>query len=130
MHEFGIATSVLDAVERRAAGRRVAHVRVRAGALLRITGPALDQAFSLVSQGTVADGAMIDLVVVPVQLTCRTCGREEDTADALAVCGACGGADVDLRGGDELILESIQMAEGHHVPGNPRRDRGDPARPR
>ncbi|WP_084958686.1 hydrogenase maturation nickel metallochaperone HypA [Thermoactinospora rubra] len=120
MHEFGIAASVLDAVEQRAAGRRVTHVKVRAGALLRIAGPAFDQAFSLVAAGTVADGATTELVVVPARLACRTCGRQEETADTLAVCGGCGGDDVDLRGGDALVLESIQMAEGHHVPGNPR----------
>ncbi|WP_433236680.1 hydrogenase maturation nickel metallochaperone HypA [Streptosporangium sp. CA-135522] len=133
MHEFGIAEAVLDAVERRAEGRRVKRVRVRAGALLRITGPALDQAFALVSPGTVADGATVDLVVVPAQLICRSCGRREETSDALAVCGGCGSTDIDLQGGDGLVLESIRMAEGSqggtHVPGNSRRDRGDPAGP-
>ncbi|GAA3120349.1 hydrogenase maturation nickel metallochaperone HypA [Streptosporangium carneum] len=129
MHEFGIAEAVLDAVERRAEGRRVERVRVRAGALLRITGPALEQAFSLVSPGTVAEGAAVDLTVVPVRLTCSSCGGDEETTDALAVCGGCGSTDVDLRGGDELVLESIQMEGATHVPGNSRRDRGDPAGP-
>ncbi|MEV8635446.1 hydrogenase maturation nickel metallochaperone HypA [Streptosporangium sp. NPDC051023] len=130
MHEFGIAEAVLDAVERRAEGRKVARLRVRAGTLLRITGPAFDQAFSLVSPETVAEGATVDLIVVPARLICRSCGEDQETFDALAVCGACASTDVDLRGGDELVLESIQLEEvATHVSGNSRRDRGDSAGP-
>ena len=75
MHELGIAGAVLRAVERRAAGRRVRRARVRAGALLHISGPALNQAFITVSDGTVADGAHLDVVIEPARIGCRSCGR-------------------------------------------------------
>ena len=65
MHELGLCESLLDAVERRAAGRRVLGVRFRVGEDHRVVGEALDQAFALVSTGTVAEGADVDLVLVP-----------------------------------------------------------------
>jgi hydrogenase nickel incorporation protein HypA/HybF len=102
--------AILDAVERRAAGRRVTRVRVRVGVLHRVVSPALDQAFALVSEGTVAAGAAVDLVVVPARVRCAACGHEAETGDPLAVCSACGGADVEVAGGDELVLESIQLS--------------------
>ncbi|MFF0577758.1 hydrogenase maturation nickel metallochaperone HypA [Streptosporangium saharense] len=127
MHEFGIAEAVLDAVERRAQGRKVARLRVRAGAMLRITGPAFEQAFTMVAPGSVAEGAATDLVVIPARLACRTCGGDEETYDALAVCGGCASTDVDLSGGDELTLESIEFEEVvSHVSGDSGGDRGDP----
>ncbi|GLX09538.1 hydrogenase maturation nickel metallochaperone HypA [Microbispora sp. NBRC 16548] len=134
MHEFGIAEAVVDAVERRAAGRRVRRARVRAGALLRIAPHALDQAFCLASAGTVAEGATLDLVIEPVRLICRGCGHSAMCADPLTICGLCGGIDVDTEGGDSLVLESIQLdpditAEASYVPGYSGRDRGDSARP-
>ncbi|MBB2910946.1 hydrogenase nickel incorporation protein HypA/HybF [Streptosporangium becharense] len=129
MHEFGIAEAILAAVEKRADGRRVRRVRVRAGALLRVTEPMINQAFSMVADGSVADGARVELVVVPVTLTCRSCGRSTASADPFAVCPGCGGTDIDTEGGGDLVLESIQMAEASHVPGNPRRDRGGPLGP-
>ncbi|MEZ0075291.1 hydrogenase maturation nickel metallochaperone HypA [Planotetraspora sp. GP83] len=129
MHEFGIAEAIVDAVERRANGRRVRRARVRAGVLLRIAGPAMDHAFAMVSEGTVAEGAELDLVTEPVRVTCRTCGHSTTSDDAFAVCHECGGTDIDTEGGDRLVLESIQIAEASHVPGHPRRDRGDPAGP-
>jgi hydrogenase nickel incorporation protein HypA/HybF len=62
MHEVGLCESIMEAVERRAAGRRVLAVKVRAGDELMVAEPALDQAFVLVSEGTVAEGARIEMV--------------------------------------------------------------------
>lgn len=129
MHEFGIAEAILTAVEKRADGRRVRRARVHAGALLRITEPAINQAFAAIADGSVAEGAHLELVVVPVRMTCRSCGSMSASVDPFAVCAGCGATDIDTEGGDDLVLESIQLAEAAHVPGNSRRDRGNPVGP-
>jgi hydrogenase nickel incorporation protein HypA/HybF len=129
MHEIGLAAAILEAVEKRAAGRPVCRATIRAGALLRIVEPSMDQAFQLVTEGTVAEGAAIDMVVTPARLTCRACGHDGSTLDPLAACPTCGDGDVDVTGGDELVLESIEIGEARgDVPGNPGGDRGDPPR--
>jgi hydrogenase nickel incorporation protein HypA/HybF len=110
VHELGVCEGLLAVVERRAAGRQVARVRFRAGVLHRIDEPALRQAFELVSAGTVADGAELDLVTLPVIVRCRACEAETVADDMVAVCGTCGATDLDLRGGDELVLESLEIA--------------------
>lgn len=111
VRELGIARAVLRAVERRAAGRRVRRARVRAGALLHISGSALNHAFVTVSDGTVADGAQLDIVVEPARLGCRSCGRTTTSDRIPAACPRCGGTRMDLQGGDGLVLESVQFAE-------------------
>ena len=118
MHELGLCEGILEAVERRAAGRRVTRVRIRAGAQHRVVPAALDQAFALVAAGTVADGAAVDLVVVPMAVRCLDCGHQGEATDAQAACPACGGLELETSGGDELILESIQVEE-EHVSGHP-----------
>ncbi|WP_440098174.1 hydrogenase maturation nickel metallochaperone HypA/HybF [Streptosporangium sp. H16] len=129
MHEFGIAEAILTAVEKRADGRRVRRARVHAGALLRVTEQGINQAFSSISEGSVAEDAHVDLVIVPVRMTCRSCGSTSTSVEPFAVCAGCGDTDVHAEGGDDLVLESIQMAEASHVPGNSRRDRGNPVGP-
>jgi hydrogenase nickel incorporation protein HypA/HybF len=109
VHELGLCGGILEAVERRAAGRRVTRVRVRVGAQHRVVPSAFDQSFALVAQGTVADGAAVDLVVVPVAVRCLDCGHEAEATDPLAACPACGGLDLETEGGDELILEAIHI---------------------
>ena len=111
VHELGIAGAVLRAVERRAAGRRVRRARVRAGVLLRISAPALNQAFIVVSDGTVADGAQLDVVIEPARLSCRSCGRITLADRMLAACPGCRETRLDLQSGDGLVLESVQFAE-------------------
>jgi hydrogenase nickel incorporation protein HypA/HybF len=118
VHELGLCEGVLEAVERRAEGRRVTRVRVRVGAQHRVVPSAFDQSFALVAQGTVADGAAVDLVTVPVRVRCPDCGHEGEATDALAACPACGGLDLETEGGDELILEAIHVEEAN-VSGHP-----------
>ena len=110
MHEYGLCEGIVDAVLKRAAGRPVTRVKVRIGALHRVAEPALDQAFELLTAGTVAEHAAVDMVVVPVRATCGLCGWTGESDDVYAVCPACAGTEVAVEGGDELVLESIQLA--------------------
>jgi len=110
VHEFGLAEGVLDTVRRRAAGRAVRRVRLRAGVRHAIVEASMAHAFELVAAGTEAEGAALELVTVPARLTCRSCGWSGDTVDVLARCPGCGGESVDVTGGDELVLESLTYA--------------------
>lgn len=111
MHELGLCEGIVEAVNRRAAGRPVARVRVRAGVLLRVVEPSLTQAFALLAAGTPAADAEVELTQVPAQLSCRECGHRGETSDPLATCPGCGSSDPQLSGGDELVLESITWRE-------------------
>jgi hydrogenase nickel incorporation protein HypA/HybF len=109
MHEIGLCQSILEAVEQRAVGRRVTGVCVRVGTLQRVWKPAFDQAFEMVAAGTVAEGATVDLVVLPVRSTCRACGNSAESEGVPLACAACGATDLHVEGGDELVLESIRV---------------------
>jgi hydrogenase nickel incorporation protein HypA/HybF len=108
MHELGLCEAIVEAVERRASGRRVTGVRVRIGALHRVVEPALEQAFALAAAGSVAEGAEIEVVIVPLVAACRDCDHQGETTDQLAVCDACGSVELDVSGGEEFVLESVR----------------------
>ena len=107
MHEIGLCQSVLSVVEERAAGSRVAGVRLRVGALHRVSPEAFDQNFSLVAAGSLADGAAVEVEIVPVVGHCRDCGHQWEAQDQLPLCPGCESMQVELSGGDELVLESL-----------------------
>jgi hydrogenase nickel incorporation protein HypA/HybF len=65
VHEVGLCESLLEAVERRANGRRVLGVKFRVGEDHRVVDEALAQAFEMLAEGTVAEGAQVELEVVP-----------------------------------------------------------------
>jgi hydrogenase nickel incorporation protein HypA/HybF len=108
MHELGLCASIVDAVEQRAAGRPVARVRVQVGRLLHVHPEAFDQSFAVAAMGTVAHDARAELVMLPVRSRCTRCEQAWD-GDALPeVCPGCGAVDIELVGGDELILELVE----------------------
>jgi hydrogenase nickel incorporation protein HypA/HybF len=111
MHEVSLGEAILDAVERRAAGRKVRRVKVRVGTLHRVVGPALDQGWELVTEGSVAAGAPIEMVTIPVTVTCRSCGEHHHSDDMAFQCESCGSVEVDVEGGEELILESLELED-------------------
>jgi len=110
MHEFGLCEGVLDAVRKRAAGRQVAGIRVRCGVRHAVDAPSMAQAFSVVAAGTEAAGATVEVVTVPAAVTCRDCGATGESFDLIGVCGKCESVNVELGGGDELVLESVRYA--------------------
>ncbi|MEV1239021.1 hydrogenase maturation nickel metallochaperone HypA [Nonomuraea sp. NPDC049750] len=112
MHELGMCEGLVDLVRQQADGRRVTGLRVRIGARHAVVGEAFDHAFALAAEGSAAEGAALDLVVTPVTVDCGACGHQSESVDVLAVCARCGDDDVDVRGGDELVLESVQFKDG------------------
>ena len=110
MHEFGMCDGIVEAVQRRANGRRVARVKVRVGVMHRVVEEAFQQAFLHAAAGTEAESALLDIVVLPVRAVCRSCRAEFESEDLATVCAKCGGVDLDLGGGQELVLESIEYA--------------------
>ena len=100
VHEYGLAEGVLATVRQRAAGRKVAGIRVRFGVKHAVDEESMVQAWGFVAEGTEAEGAAVALVTVPATLSCRDCGLAAETRDVLAVCPGCAGENVEITGGD------------------------------
>jgi hydrogenase nickel insertion protein HypA len=110
MHEIGYSTGVLEAVERRAAGRRVARIGVLVGTLHRVSPAAFDQSFKLVADGTVAAGAGTEVRVAPVRATCLACSAAFEADSSAPACPRCHATDTKTEGGDELVLQWVEYA--------------------
>jgi hydrogenase nickel incorporation protein HypA/HybF len=61
MHELAIAESIVDAVCEKAAGRAVHRVTVRIGRLSAVVPDALRFCFDLATEGTPAEGAVLEI---------------------------------------------------------------------
>lgn len=109
MHELGLCQAIVQRVEERAGDRLVARIRVRVGRLHHVHPEAFEQSFSLAAAGGVAAGAVAELVLVPVRAHCGACGADTEAGHHILACASCGSVDVELTGGDELLLESIEF---------------------
>ena len=108
MHELGLCEAIVGAVEKRAGEREVTRVRVRVGRLHHVHPEAFEQSFLMAAAGGVASDAEAELVLLPVRARCGSCGSEVEAEEIPLGCTTCGGIDMELTGGDELVLESIE----------------------
>ena len=111
MHELSIAESVVQIASRHADGRQVIKVWLKVGHLRQVVPSALAFGFELVAEGTPVEGAELEMEEVPATGSCRDCGAESRLESFPLHCGACGGFDLELLGGEELFVESLELEE-------------------
>jgi hydrogenase nickel incorporation protein HypA/HybF len=111
MHELSIAEAVVGIVSRHAAGRRVHKVELRVGHLRQVVPSALEFAFELLTNGTFLEGAELEIEDVPAQGRCRRCGALSTMSEFPLRCGGCGGLDLELLAGQELLVDSLEIEE-------------------
>ena len=111
MHELSIAEGVVEVALRHAGGRRVAAVELKVGHLRQVVPSALEFAFELVSEGTLLEGAELRMEEVPAAGRCRSCGMDTPLPELPLCCRRCGSGDVEIRRGEELLVDALELEE-------------------
>lgn len=111
MHEYSLATGIIQAAVRHAEGRPVTAVGLRVGSLRQVVPDTLAFAFELTARGTPCEGARLEQELAPCRLRCPTCRLEWTAAEPDFRCGACGFPAAVLSG-DELLIEWITVDDG------------------
>ncbi len=114
MHELAICQSVLAQVLAIAAshdGRTVGRITLRIGPLAGVEPDLLCAAFPIVAAGTRCDGAVLEIEGIDVQVRCRGCGALSSVRPNRLLCAECGGWQVTLLSGDEMLLASVDLLD-------------------
>ncbi len=88
---------------------RVRVIRLRLGALGHAEPDALRFCFDAVTQGTVAEGASLEIDMVAGVGWCARCRRAAPMADRLAGCPVCGGAHMRVTVGGDLRVAELEV---------------------
>ncbi len=110
MHEYSLIQALLERVEREARAHqatRIHKLKVRLGEQAGVDPELFSTAYQMFRQGTLCEGAELEVKKVPARWTCSGCGRAIASGEVL-VCPDCG-APAKLAEGDELFLDSIDM---------------------
>ncbi len=111
MHELSIAESIVNIALRHADGRPVSKVELEVGHLRQVVPSALQFAFELLSNGTVLEGSELAIEDVPARGRCRACAVETTMRAFPLQCGSCGGLDLEIVAGDELLVTALELEE-------------------
>ncbi len=112
MHELSIATSLVETAVRTAAAHRavrVTRLRLLLGSLAGVQQSALEFSFPIAARGTLCEGAVLEIVPVPARGTCPRCRTVADVDDLMAPCASCGDWPLEVAGGREMTLDSLEV---------------------
>jgi hydrogenase nickel incorporation protein HypA/HybF len=111
MHELSLADAIVSVACANAGGRQVVRVEVKVGRLRQVVPSALELAFQLVAEGTAAEAAELEIEDVPIRIRCGACAAESRVDDFPLACPRCGSLDAELVGGDELLIEALELEQ-------------------
>lgn len=106
MHELSITRNIVAIVCERANGAKVTQVTLEVGKLSAIIPDAIRFCFDVVAQGTVLEGARLEVIEVPGRGRCRVCGLDVELRQLVERC-ACGSSDLDRLTGEELTIKQM-----------------------
>ncbi len=112
MHEMSIVQSLVELIEVQARRERFARVKrigLKLGALGHIEPIALTFCFDVVSRGTIAEGASLDVETVPGTGWCSRCNCSMAITQRYDPCPTCGQSNVQMTAGDELLLTELEV---------------------
>jgi len=109
MHELGIAQEVVAIVSERAGEARVARVVLEIGRHALVLPDSIRFCFDLCCEGTVLEGARLEIIEVPGRARCRDCGAEFSLDGPFGLC-SCGSANLLWLAGDEIEIKEMEVA--------------------
>jgi hydrogenase nickel incorporation protein HypA/HybF len=119
MHELSIVNHLVETVTeiaKEAGAEKINSIQLRIGALSCVHRDALEFSFDLVTKGTILEGAELNIIDVPVTIFCIPCNAEMQQAGIQQFrCPQCGTPSADIRHGQELDIESIEITEMNKV---------------
>ena len=112
MHEMSLTQGIMEILQEQAEAQafsRVTRVRLEIGALSHIEPDAIAFCFDVVSRGTLADGAALEIERPPGRAHCIGCGGAVTVADRAGDCPECGGGPLIVTGGEDMRIKDLEV---------------------
>ena len=112
MHEMSICESIISVIEQQAVAQsfeKVNMVRLEVGAMAGVELEALRFSFDVVTRGSIADGAKLDVIELPVTGWCMPCAKEISVRERYDACPDCGSYQIQITGGEELRIKEMEV---------------------
>lgn len=112
MHEMSLAESVREIVDETArtnGARRVSAVRLEIGKLAQVELDAIRFAFEVVTRGSLAEAARLEIVETDGSAWCMRCTKPVTIARRGDACPSCAGYQLQVTGGDRMRVMEIEV---------------------
>ena len=112
MHEYPITQQIvklaLESAERNHASR-ITKIKLVVGEMTGFIGDSIKMYFDAIAEGTLAEGACIDIRYIKPKLRCTVCGEYFERPRYSFQCPLCGGQGAPTEIGKEFYIEQIEI---------------------
>jgi hydrogenase nickel incorporation protein HypA/HybF len=111
MHELGLAEDIIKKIKEEAKTRdlsKVSYAKIAVGETLVSDQPELIELLSMVSTGTPAEGAKLEIEISPLKAVCGNCGKEFSSKVIRFDCPACGSNTINITSGKEVVIKELK----------------------
>lgn len=112
MHELAICREIARIVDANRTEGGVRAVDLQIGMARQVVPQTLADLWELVTADGPLAGSVLRVEHVPVRLRCRSCGSVTDMKELSFRCAGCGGGDVEVISGEELLVVAIEVDGG------------------
>ena len=112
MHELPVTENILDISLRHARAEgasRITDIYLVLGELSSIVDDSVQFYWDLISEGTIAEGAILHFTRIPITLHCLTCDARYTPSGEDFACPQCSSERVELDRGEEFYIDSIEI---------------------
>lgn len=112
MHEMSLCEGIVQVLELEAESQsfhKISRVRLEIGALASVEISALRFGFDVVTRGTLAEGAELEIIEVPAVAWCLICMRRVEIPQRYAPCPECGAYQLQVTEGEELKIKDLEV---------------------
>ena len=112
MHEMSLCESVLQILEDSARAQGFSSVKrvwLEIGVLSCVEPEAMRFSFGVVTRGSLAEKARLEIERVPATARCLSCLQDVTIHQYGDLCPACGSSDLQISGGDQLRVKELEV---------------------
>ena len=113
MHEVSLMEQTIE-IALKWAQEQDAHTihrfKMRIGKMSGVVPSALNFAFDVVTQGTIAENATLEIETVPLICYCDSCQMDFEADDIIYQCPLCGNISYKVKSGQEIELTSLEIS--------------------
>jgi len=110
MHELGIISSMVKTIEQIVQEQGLTQVQklvLEVGELSGVVPRYMEECYPAAVYKTFMQDTVLELETVPGIVRCRTCGREFNAMQQDFHCPQCGGEDLEILSGNDVIIKEI-----------------------
>ncbi len=112
MHELSITQDMFDLVleqAKKAKAKKVGKINLVIGEMTGVVEQCVQFYLDFLGKGTIVEGAAVSCRIVPLKAKCRDCDETFELKEFEWTCPHCGNNTMEITGGNELFVESIEV---------------------